>query len=80
MTQNNKQQGLGGLPRFRWKLNLGINDRLINSVNLWQMAAHRANVDFRPLFDHHSAVEYATKYATKAEKANPCAKRFHGTT
>ena len=57
-------------PRFRWKLNLGINDRLINSVNLWQMAAHRANVDFRPLFDHHSAVEYATKYATKAEKGS----------
>ena len=56
--------------RFRWKINLGINDRLINSVNLWQMAAHRANVDFRPLFDHHTAVEYATKYATKAEKGS----------
>ena len=53
---------------FRWKLHLGINDTLINSVNLWQMAAHRANVDFRPLFDHHTAIEYATKYATKAEK------------
>ena len=56
--------------KFRWKLYLGINDCIINSVNLWQMASHRANVDFRPLFDHHSAVEYATKYATKAEKGS----------
>lgn len=55
---------------FRWKLHLGMNDPLLNTVNSWQMAAHRSNVDFRPLFDHHTAVEYATKYATKAEKGS----------
>ena len=27
----------------------------------------RANVDFKPLIDHFSALEYATKYATKQE-------------
>lgn len=55
---------------FRWKVHLGMNDPLLNTVNLWQMAAHRANVDFRPLFDHHTAIEYSTKYATKAEKGS----------
>lgn len=55
---------------FRWKVHLGMNDPLMNTVNLWQIAAHRANVDFRPLFDHHTAIEYSTKYATKAEKGS----------
>lgn len=29
-----------------------------------------ANVDFKPLIDHYSALEYSTKYATKAEKGS----------
>ena len=33
-------------------------------------ASQRANVDFKPLIDHLSALEYATKYATKQEKGS----------
>ena len=33
-------------------------------------ASLRANVDFNPLIDHLSALEYATKYATKQEKGS----------
>ena len=29
-----------------------------------------ANVDFKPLIDHFSALEYATKYATKQERGS----------
>ena len=32
-----------------------------------QAALQRANVDFKPLIEHFSALEYATKYATKQE-------------
>ena len=30
-----------------------------------QLSSQRSNVDFKPIVDHYSAVEYATKYATK---------------
>jgi hypothetical protein len=54
----------------RWRLYLPLNDPLMNVQNLWQAASQGANCDFKPLIDHFSAVEYATKYATKAEKSS----------
>ena len=35
-----------------------------------QPPSQRSNVDFKPIVDHYSAVEYATKYATKKEKGS----------
>ena len=35
-----------------------------------QLSSQRSNVDFKPIVDHYSAVEYATKYATKKEKGS----------
>ena len=54
----------------RWRLYLPVNDGLMGRQNLWQAVAANANTDFSPLIDHHSAVEYATKYATKKEKGS----------
>lgn len=54
----------------RWRLYLPVNDPLMNMVNTFQTISQRANCDFRPLIDHFSAVEYATKYASKAEKGS----------
>ena len=45
-------------------------ERLMNITNAEQAAYQRANVDFKPLIDHFSALEYATKYATKQEKGS----------
>ena len=36
-------------------------------LNKCVQLSQRANVDFKPLIDHFSALEYATKYATKQE-------------
>jgi hypothetical protein len=52
---------------IRWKLYLPMNDPVMNSVNLWQTASQRSNCDFKPLVDHHSALEYMTC-------APPCAR------
>ena len=40
--------------------------RLSSAAQLW-IVDQRSNVDFKPLIDHFSALEYATKYATKQE-------------
>ena len=42
----------------------------MNGVNVWQAASQNAKVDFKPLIDHYSSLEYSTKYATKAEKGS----------
>ena len=58
-----------GSPKgVRAQLYLPMNDPLMNTTNAEQAASQRANVDFKPLIDHFSALEYATKYATKQEK------------
>ena len=54
----------------RWRLYLPLNDPLRNPVNKWQVLAHRSNNDFQPLIDHFCALEYMTKYASKAEKGS----------
>ena len=54
----------------RWRLYLPMNDPLRNTVNHWQALACRGNIDFQPLVDHFSALEYVTKYASKAEKGS----------
>ena len=60
-----------GSPKgVRAQLYLPMNDPLMNTTNAEQAASQRANVDFKPLIDHFSALEYATKYATKAEKGS----------
>ena len=60
-----------GSPKgVRAQLYLPMNDPLMNTVNPEQAASQRANVDFKPLIDHFSALEYATKYATKQEKGS----------
>ena len=46
---------------IRWRLSFPTNDPLALRQNLWQAASQRANCDFSPLFDHHSAVEYSLK-------------------
>ena len=51
-------------------LYLPLNDPLRNPVNKWQVLAHRSNNDFQPLIDHFRALEYMTKYASKAEKGS----------
>jgi hypothetical protein len=43
--------------------------RLSSAAQLW-IVDQRSNVDFKPLSDHFSALEYATKYATKQEKGS----------
>ena len=35
----------------------------MNMINKYQTASQRSNCDFTPLVDHHSALEYSTKYA-----------------
>ena len=55
---------------IRWRLYLPGNDPWMNTVNPEQSAANRSNVDFKPLIDHFSAIEYSTKYGTKAEKGS----------
>ena len=60
----------GSARGIRWRLYLPMNDPLRNSVNHWQALANRSNVDFQPLVDHMAALEYMTKYATKAEKGS----------
>ena len=60
-----------GSPKgVRAQLYLPMNDSLMNVTNMEQAASQRANVDFKPLIDHFSALEYATKYATKQEKGS----------
>ena len=60
-----------GSPKgVRAQLYLPMNDPLMNSTNPEQAASQRSNVDFKPLIDHFSALEYATKYATKQEKGS----------
>ena len=54
----------------RWRLYTPMNDPLRNGVNQWQAIAHGSNVDFQPLIDHFSALDYITKYAAKAEKGS----------
>ena len=54
----------------RWRLYFPINDPTRNSVNHWQALAQRGNCDFQVLIDHYSALEYMTKYASKAEKGS----------
>ena len=39
----------------------------VSFLNECVQLSQRANVDFKPLIDHFSALEYATKYATKQE-------------
>eukprot|EP00965_Chrysotila_dentata_P217688 6190167-Pleurochrysis_carterae.AAC.1 len=41
----------------------------MNLVNRYKSRSQRANVDFKPLIDHYTAMEYSTKYATMFEKA-----------
>ena len=60
-----------GSPKgVRAQLYLPMNDPLMNITNDAQAASQRANVDFKPLIDHFSALEYSTKYATKQEKGS----------
>lgn len=60
-----------GSPKgVRAQFYLPMNDPLMNTTNAEQAASQRANVDFKPLIDHFSALEYATKYATKQEKGS----------
>ena len=60
-----------GSPKgVRAQLYLPMNDPLMNTTNAEQAASQRANVDFKPLIDHFSALEYATKYATKQERGS----------
>ena len=60
----------GSAKGVRAQLYLPMNDPLMNTTNPEQAASQRANVDFKPLIDHFSALEYATKYATKQEKGS----------
>ena len=46
---------------IRWRLYLPGNDPRLNTINPEQLAANRSNVDFKPLIDHFSAIEYSTK-------------------
>jgi hypothetical protein len=55
---------------IRWRLALPMNDQLLNSVNPYQVLSQRSNCDFSPIIDHHSALEYMCKYASKAEKGS----------
>ena len=61
------ERSYGGV---RWKLYLPMNDPARNIVSHYQAISQQSNVDFQPLIDHFSAIEYITKYATKAEKGS----------
>ena len=54
----------------KWELYLPLNDPTLNTTNKHHVAMMRSNTDFRPLIDHYSAIEYATKYASKQEKGS----------
>ena len=43
------------------------NDGLVNSFNLVQLSAWRANVDMQYCVSRHKVIEYCAKYATKCE-------------
>jgi ATP-dependent DNA helicase PIF1 len=43
------------------------NDPLINPHNRLQLQGWRANVDFKPILSIHAALQYISKYASKAE-------------
>lgn len=43
------------------------NDPYINPHNRMQLQGWRANVDFKPVISIHAALEYISKYASKAE-------------
>ncbi|KAF5336454.1 hypothetical protein D9611_006665 [Ephemerocybe angulata] len=47
------------------------NDPLLNTHNRAMILAWRANIDLKPVLSKESALEYAAKYATKAEKNAP---------
>eukprot|EP00965_Chrysotila_dentata_P153840 5085184-Pleurochrysis_carterae.AAC.1 len=42
----------------------------MNVINQYQSRSQSADVDFKPLIDHYTAMEHSTKYATKFEKAS----------
>jgi hypothetical protein len=48
---------------IRWSLYLPMNDPFMNGTNAEHAASQRSNTDFKPLIDHHSAIEYITKCA-----------------
>ena len=64
---------------IRWYIYLPLNDTLMNSVNPEQSASQRANTDFKPLIDHFSSLEYSTKSANYASKAEKGSKAFEKT-
>ena len=43
------------------------NDGMVNSYNLVQLSAWRANVDMQYIVSRHKVIEYCTKYVTKSE-------------
>ncbi|KAJ3525773.1 hypothetical protein NMY22_g10434 [Coprinellus aureogranulatus] len=55
----------------RMRFNPTRNDSLLNPHNRPAILAWRANVDFKPVLSTAAAIEYAAKYATKAEKQAP---------
>ena len=57
-------------PQFYFELVQNKDSSAKNTTNAELAASQRANVDFKPLIDHLSALEYATKYATKQEKGS----------
>ena len=57
-------------PHFYFELVQNKDGSAKNTTNAVVAASQRANVDFKPLIDHLSALEYATKYATKQEKGS----------
>ena len=60
----------GSAKGVRAQLYFKMNDPYMNVTNPEQLSSQRSNVDFKPIVDHYSAVEYATKYATKKEKGS----------
>ena len=53
------------------------NDGLINSYNLVQLSAWRANVDMQYCVSKHKVIEYITKYATKCEPRSQTMKEVY---
>ena len=51
---------------IRWRLYLPGTDELMNTINTELSESQRSNVDFKPLIDHFSSVEYA--------RSSPCAR------
>lgn len=45
------------------------NDEVMNVHNRTMLQFWRANVDFQIILDHHAAISYIAKYASKGEKA-----------